>query len=58
MCGVAVSKSTLELVSEKIGKTRISYLSLVERGKESRRLVFWSLGTLAGLTDRVRGLVA
>jgi len=35
------------------------FLSLsVEKWNGSRHLVFWSLGTLTGLRDRVRGLVA
>jgi hypothetical protein len=29
-----------------------------EKWNESRHLVFWSLGTLTGLRDRVRELVA
>jgi len=39
-------------------ETRNSCLLLVEKWNGSRHLVFWSLGTLTGLRDRVRGLVA
>jgi hypothetical protein len=42
----------------KYGKTRNSCLLYMERRNESRHLVFWSLETLTGLRDRVRGLVA
>jgi hypothetical protein len=41
-----------------MGETRISCLLLVERENESRHRVFWSLGTLIGLRDRARRLVA
>ena len=35
------------------------FLSFInEKIEWSRHLVFWSLGTLTGLRDRVRGLVA
>jgi hypothetical protein len=30
----------------------------VERGNQSRHLVFWSLGTLTGFIDQTRGLIA
>jgi hypothetical protein len=39
-------------------ETRNSCLLLVEKWNESRHLVFWLLGTLTGLRDRVRRLVA
>lgn len=45
-------------LSDKYRKTRNSYLLLVENRKGSHHLIFWSLGTLTGLRDRVRGLVA
>jgi hypothetical protein len=35
-----------------------SCLLLVKKWKGSRHLVFWSLETLTGLRDRVRGLIA
>jgi hypothetical protein len=59
VCGIAMNASTLWYLSnQEMGKTRISYLLSVERGNESRCLVFWSLGTLTGLIDRAQGLIA
>jgi hypothetical protein len=43
---------------EKYGETRYSCLVSVENLNGSRHLVFWSLGTLTGLRDRIRRLVA
>jgi len=37
-------------------KKFLSFIS--EKWNGSRHLVFWSLGTLTGLRDRVRGLIA
>jgi len=54
------SPSTLlwTCVSGKYGETR-EFLSLISvKWNGSRHLVFWSLGTLTGLRDRVRRLVA
>jgi hypothetical protein len=45
-------------VSGKYGETRNSCLLLVKKWNESRHLVFWSLGTVTGLEDQVRRLVA
>jgi hypothetical protein len=42
---------------EKYGEIRIPFLLSVEGGNESRHLIFWLLGTLTGLRDRVRGLI-
>jgi hypothetical protein len=42
----------------KCGEIRNSCFLLVEKWNGSRHLVFWLLGTLIGLRDRVRGLVA
>jgi hypothetical protein len=42
----------------KMEKTKNSYILSVERGNKSCHLIFWSLGTLTGLRDRTRGLVA
>jgi len=50
------SKSNLKC--KKYVETRNSCLLLVEKWNESRHLVFWLLGTLIGLRDRVRRLVA
>jgi len=63
VCGIAGKKSTLKIyiiryLSSKYGETRNSCLLYVEKWNGSRHLVFWSLGTLTGLRDRVRGLVA
>jgi hypothetical protein len=41
----------------KCGKTRNYCLLSVESRNGSRHLVFWSLGTLTGLKDRVEGLL-
>jgi len=40
------------------GETRNSLSLSSEKRCGSRHLVFWSLGTLTGLRDRARGLVA
>jgi len=54
VCGVAVIvHSHWFKVIEKIGETMIPCLLSVESGNESYHLVFWSLGTLIGLRDRV-----
>jgi hypothetical protein len=45
-------------ISGKSGETRNSLSLSSERWCGSRHLVFWSLGTLTGLRDRARGLVA
>jgi len=45
-------------ISGKYEETRNSLSLSSERWYGSRHLVFWSLGTLTGLRDRVRGLVA
>jgi hypothetical protein len=42
----------------KYGETRNSLSLINEKWCGSRHLVFWSLGTLTGLRDRARGLVA
>jgi hypothetical protein len=42
----------------KYGETRNFYLLSVEYFNGSRHLVFWSLGTLTGLRDRVQRLVS
>jgi hypothetical protein len=42
----------------KYRETRKSCRFIGRKWNESRHLVFWSLGTLIGLKDRVRGLVA
>jgi hypothetical protein len=42
----------------KYKETRNSCLLSVEKGNGGRHLVFWSLGTLTGLRDQVRRLVA
>jgi hypothetical protein len=42
----------------KYRETRNSCLLSVGKGNGSRHLVFWSLGTLTGLRDQVRRLVA
>jgi len=38
-------------------RTRNYYPLSMERGNESRHLIFWSLGTLTGVRYRARGLV-
>jgi hypothetical protein len=43
---------------ENMGRQGILCLLAVKNGNGSRHLVFWSLGTLTGLRDRVRRLVA
>jgi hypothetical protein len=54
VCGVAVIvHSHWFKVIGKIGETMIPCLLSVESGNESYHLVFWSLGTLIGLRDRV-----
>jgi hypothetical protein len=45
-------------LSGKGGETKNSCLLLVEILNESHHLVFWLLGTLTGLRDQVRRLVA
>jgi hypothetical protein len=56
--GVAAKKSTLILdLLGKHGEKRNSCLLLVKKWNGSCHLVFWSLGTLTDLRDRVRGLV-
>jgi hypothetical protein len=45
-------------ISGKYGETRNSLSLSSEKRNGSRHLVFWSLGTLTGLRDWVRGLVA
>ena len=54
--------STLECMGGyiygKYGETRYSLSLINEKWCGSRHIVFWSLGTLAGLRDRARGLVA
>ena len=45
-------------ISGKYGETRNSLSLINEKWCGSRHLVFWSLGTLTGLKDRARGLVA
>jgi len=62
MCGVAAknihSKKCIIYLSGKYVETRNSCLLLVEKWNGCRHLVFWSLGTLTGLMDRVRELIA
>ena len=41
-----------------VGRQGIRCLLAVKKWCGSRHLVFWSLGTLTGLRDRARGLVA
>jgi hypothetical protein len=48
---------SLSYVSSKYRETRNSCILSVERGNESRHLIFWSLGTLTGLKDWIQGLV-
>jgi hypothetical protein len=45
-------------ISGQCGETRNSLSLSSEKWCGSCHLVFWSLGTLTGLRDRVRGLVA
>ena len=45
-------------ISGQCRETRNSLSLSSEKWCGSRHLVFWSLGTLTGLRDRVRGLVA
>jgi len=45
-------------ISSKYGETRSSLSLSSEKWCGSRHLVFWSLGTLTGLRDQARGLVA
>jgi hypothetical protein len=45
-------------LSGKCGEIRNSCLLFMEKWNGSRHLVFWSLGTLTGLKDRVHGMVA
>jgi hypothetical protein len=45
-------------ISGKCGETRNSLSLSGEKWNGSRHLVFWSLGTLTGLRDWVRRLVA
>jgi len=45
-------------ISGQCGETRNSLSLSSEKWCGSRHLVFWSLGTLTGLRNRVRGLVA
>ena len=52
------SKCMGKYISSKYGETRSSLSLSSEKWCGSRHLVFWSLGTLTGLRDRVRGLVA
>jgi hypothetical protein len=54
-CGDA---SIIEFGNRELKKTRISCPLSVERGNESRHLVFRLLGTLTGLRDRTWRLVA
>jgi hypothetical protein len=45
-------------ISSKYGGDK-EFLSFISgKGNGSRHLVFWSLETLTGLSDRVRGLIA
>ena len=48
----------MSIYSEKYGETRNSLSLSGEKWNGSRHLVFWSLGTLTGLRDWVRRLVA
>ena len=41
-----------------VGRQGIRCLLVVKKWCGGRHLVFWSLGTLTGLRDRARGLVA
>jgi hypothetical protein len=52
------SRKCVNYLSGKCGETRKYCLWLVEKWNGSRHLVFWSLETLTGLRDWVRGLVA
>jgi hypothetical protein len=45
-------------LSGKCGEIRNSCLLFMEKWNGSRHLVFWSLGTLTSLKDRVQGLIA
>ena len=56
VCGVAAIFHFIN-VSGKYREIMNSCLLSVEGGNESRHLVFWSLGTLTSLRDRVWGLV-
>jgi hypothetical protein len=52
------SRKCVWYLSGKYGETRKYCLLLVGKWNGNRHLVFWSLGTLTGLRDWVRGLVA
>jgi len=52
------SSQVIVYVSGKYGQTKNSCLLSMKKKNGSRHLVFWSIGTLTGLKDRVRGLVA
>jgi hypothetical protein len=62
MCTASRRSSTIQGkwngLSGKYEETRNSCLLSVKNLNGSRHLVFWSLGTLTGLKDRVRKLVA
>ena len=63
MCAVSRRKhpplySVIFYLSGKYQETRKSCLLSMKNWNGSRHLIFWSLGTLTGLRDRVRGLVA
>jgi len=58
VCGVTAKTSTLEFYlmwQMWRDKEFLSFIS--ENWNGSRHLVFWSLGTLTGLRDQVRGLI-
>ena len=54
MCDVNVMGG---YISGQFGETRNSLSLSGEKWCGSRHLVFWSLGTLTGLKDRVQGLI-
>jgi hypothetical protein len=57
-CRMCVAIFHSRNVSGKCEETINSCLLSVKKWNENRRLVFWSLETLIGFRDRVRGLVA
>jgi hypothetical protein len=50
--------SNVDIYLVNVGRQGILCLLTVRKWNRSRHLVFWSLGTLTGLRDRVRGLIA
>ena len=60
VCGVAtiIHPQSISCLSWQIYRNNEFLSFLVEKEDGSRNLVFWLLGTITGLKDRVRGLVA